>query len=33
VIGKDGRIAARFSPRAEATAPEVRAAIDAALAK
>ena len=33
VIGKDGQIAARFSPRAEATAPEVRAAIDAALAK
>ena len=33
VIGKDGRVAARFNPRVEATAPEVRAAIDAALAK
>jgi glutathione peroxidase len=33
VIGKDGRVAARFNPRIEPTAPEVRAAIDAALAK
>jgi glutathione peroxidase len=33
VIGKDGQVAARFDPRVEATAPEVRAAIDAALAK
>ena len=33
VIGKDGQVAARFNPRVEATAPEVRAAIDAALAK
>jgi glutathione peroxidase len=33
VVGKDGRVAARFNPRVEATAPEVRAAIDAALAK
>ena len=33
VIGKDGQVAARFNPRTEATAPEVRAAIDAALAK
>ena len=33
VIGKDGEVAARFNPRTEATAPEVRAAIHAALAK
>jgi glutathione peroxidase len=33
VVGKDGQVAARFNPRVEATAPEVRAAIDAALAK
>jgi glutathione peroxidase len=33
VVGKDGRVVARFNPRTEATAPEVRAAIDAALAK
>jgi glutathione peroxidase len=32
VIGKNGQVAARFNPRTEATAPEVRAAIDAALA-
>ena len=33
VVGKAGRVAARFGPRTEATAPGVRAAIDAALAK
>jgi glutathione peroxidase len=33
VIGKDGQPTARFNPRIEATAPEVRAAIDAALAQ
>jgi glutathione peroxidase len=33
VIGKDGQVAARFNPRVEPTAPEVRAAIDAALAR
>jgi len=33
VVGKDGQVAARFNPRVEATAPEVRAAIDTALAK
>ncbi len=33
VIGKDGRVAARFGPRVEPNAPEVRAAIDAALAR
>ena len=33
VIGKDGQVAARFNPRIEANAPEVRAAIEAALAK
>jgi glutathione peroxidase len=33
VIGKDGQVAARFNPRVEATAPEVCAAVDAALAK
>jgi glutathione peroxidase len=33
VVGKDGRVAARFNPRLEATAPEVRAAVDAELAK
>ena len=33
VVGKDGQVAARFGPRTEATAPEVRAAIDAALAR
>lgn len=33
VIGKDGQVAARFGPRVEANAPEVRAAIEAALAR
>ena len=32
VVGKDGKVAARFHPRVEATAPEVRDAIEAALA-
>jgi glutathione peroxidase len=33
VVGKDGRVKARFGPRVEATAAEVRGAIDAALAE
>ncbi len=33
VVGKDGRVRARFNPRVEATAAEVRAAIDGALAE
>jgi glutathione peroxidase len=33
VIGKDGRVRARFNPRIEATAPEVRSAIESALAE
>jgi glutathione peroxidase len=33
VIGKDGQVVARFGPRVEATATEVRSAVDAALAK
>ncbi|MFO0427765.1 MAG: glutathione peroxidase [Planctomyces sp.] len=33
VIGKDGAVVARFSPRVKPDAPEVLAAIDAALAK
>jgi glutathione peroxidase len=33
VVGKDGRVKARFSPRVEPTSAELRAAIDAALAE
>ena len=33
VVGKDGRVRARFNPRVEATAPEVRSAIESALAE
>jgi glutathione peroxidase len=33
VIGKDGRVRARFDPRAEPASAEIRAAIDAALAE
>ena len=33
VVGKDGRVRARFNPRLEATAPEVRSAIESALAE
>ena len=33
VVGKDGKVRARFNPRVEPTAPEVRAAIDKALAE
>ena len=32
VIGKDGRVRARFNPRVEPTSAELRAAIAAALA-
>ena len=33
VVGKDGRVKARFEPRVEPTSAELRAAIDAALAE
>jgi len=33
VVGKDGQVAARFNPRVEPAAPELRAAVDAALAR
>jgi glutathione peroxidase len=33
VIGRDGRVAARFNPRVEPSDPALRAAIDAALAE